>query len=288
MALTAGDLKSITTPGPYASENILSSYPGEFVTLVDATLDLGLSDEATHVFEITSVGISGSQDLISLHWVGTTQFIRSLTLVLQKHGSCVPTPPIKILVEKLLEALVGAVTRQYPQRPEDWARKPRGCGCPDCVLLDKFLIHPFQSVYRFAMAERRRTHLEYRLDRRYYKMETERTRSPYTLVVTKTGREYQEQLAQWTSEFQKLEAEFRLLQGGEMEALLGDKYRDLILLEKMRDFSAQSSFTLANSQPRIWPLGMPQPWNVHTAPQPVAGVKRKQPLGIIDLTGDSL
>lgn len=264
-------------PTPYATD---------FVELINWSLDLELKAEVTPIIEMVSQDVSSKLD-IRLHCGDTLEFMLSFKNAMEKHDECVPVSVVRGLFESLLERIVGTVIRGQPQKPQNWARQPKGCGCPDCVQLHRFLISPNESIGRFKMAERRRKHLTCQLSSTYYRMEIEKHASPHTLIVKKTEGEYADQFREWKLERSRLKNGLNSLQGEYMEALLGGRYQDLILLEQVEESHISGSLPkTANPGRQTLSTKTPQRLNKRDVP-PVAGVKRKAKPIVIDLGSDS-
>lgn len=67
--------------------------------------------------------------------------------------------------------------------------------CADCAELNRFLVNPTEQVARFTWIGTRRTHISKDLNPRHYDLYTDKGRTPYTLVITKTKRQYEDQLS---------------------------------------------------------------------------------------------
>ena len=89
-------------------------------------------------------------------------------------------------------------TRDAVAKPQNWSQQVDiGCSCSDCVQLQAFLHDPVKTQVRFKVAKARRFHLHRQLDSHHCDAThmTERIGSPQTLVVTKTRRSYEAELA---------------------------------------------------------------------------------------------
>jgi hypothetical protein len=107
------------------------------------------------------------------------------------------------------------VTAEPPKEPADYRRKtPISCRCADCTELKEFLKNPKEPVHRFRVKEDRRRHLEQRI--RHHKCDldvtTERKGSPHTLVCTKNKASYQEEVAEYLENRERL-ATVRAIEG---------------------------------------------------------------------------
>jgi len=77
---------------------------------------------------------------------------------------------------------------QGQRDPHDWSlREKSTCSCDDCKMLNYFLEDSFQKAVCWALAEKRRDHLVYKLDEAcaLVSHQVERRGSPYKLILTK-------------------------------------------------------------------------------------------------------
>ncbi|RDW93605.1 2OG-Fe(II) oxygenase [Aspergillus mulundensis] len=151
---------------------------------------------------------------------------------------------------RMLEILLTNYVEPQPLEPTTWARKAnfRTC-CKDCGELRRFIEDPVQKTGKFPMAEKRRRHLENRLDRTFT-CQTRSYGSPYTLEVTKTNEQFQKDLKDWSG---RGNVAVRLLQS------LEQKCPDVI--ELVGEDTFKSFLEHENLKPRVAP----------PAPPPVAG-----------------
>lgn len=133
------------------------------------------------------------------------EFIRSLPAEFRM-GEC-QVPALKSLIpwskEKagtvpppLAEWLAAArreletATARRPEPPGDWTRPANGkCSCQSCGQLGAFLADPANGVGRISAREDLRRHVIQQIEHCQFDVTTtlERTRSPFTLVLTKTN-----------------------------------------------------------------------------------------------------
>lgn len=100
-------------------------------------------------------------------------------------------PPIadeKDFVTELLKSYVDGYVKKARPPPADRKSKTTiRCPCSDCVGLRRFIDDHESKIQNFAMAEKRRKHLEQQLDRSYFTSVTIREGTPYKLRVEKTN-----------------------------------------------------------------------------------------------------
>lgn len=151
-----------------------------------------------------------------------------------ERGEAVPVPEFGELVELLIRDFIHTTVPPFPAEPNGWTYDARGCACSDCWELRTFLASPVMQTWEFPAPQKRRKHIEEMLlgDTYSFRIETTQTRSPYTLVVTKTGGEHQLKVKKWQDAYQQLNSLVAPFRNEAMRGCLGDeKYRELILLE---------------------------------------------------------
>lgn len=142
-----------------------------------------------------------------------------------------------------------------PAKPRDWAQARTGCGCGDCQGLSRFMADPSQKIGRFAMAEKRRRHLEYKLHDTGCNLDTERQGSPHTLVVTKTLKKWHESLKEWKARCKVASQSFHTIGTKAIEQVFGEHYEEFISFKAVKlgpaaPVSAESEVPTTSSKPR--------------------------------------
>ncbi|KAI3329456.1 hypothetical protein HD806DRAFT_287713 [Xylariaceae sp. AK1471] len=160
------------------------------------------------------------------------------------------------LYQGVLEAfLLNYVGKVLPE--PGLVRKRVSCPCADCRTLNQFLVDPTQPVGRFRMNTARRQHLHQKLDASGIDCThiTERGGTTYTLVVTKTGKQYEEHSK--VQNRRKITAAKYLFAFDQqkLRTVLADKY-DAIMLMKMLEHpeSAATGSAVSSSTRRREPL----------------------------------
>ncbi|KAI8687257.1 hypothetical protein NCS56_00298200 [Fusarium sp. Ph1] len=195
----------------------------------------GLPEEASRLLAATSTSLAKSRH----SWPRNIGRSRAIMEGLVKHlaglferGEAVPVPEFGELVELLIRDFIRTTMPPLPVEPNGWTYDARGCSCSDCRELRTFLASPVMQTWDFPAPQKRRKHIEEMLlgDTYSFRLETTQSRSPYTLVVTKTGGEHQ------LKQLNSLVAPFRneAMRG----CLGGEKYRELILLEGYVQYAA--------------------------------------------------
>lgn len=156
-------------------------------------------------------------------------FLKEVVLVLRAQSIPLTDSRFQALYQSVINSYITRYVGMEPAPPPNWTRPQAGCGCADCVRLDEFLVSPTEPVGRFPMAEKRRKHLHNQLEsqRGDYTQDTERTRSPYTLVVTKTNKSYNDALHKWQARREEARSDIRAIGDKNLRALLGDRYAEL-------------------------------------------------------------
>lgn len=113
-------------------------------------------------------------------------------------------------------------TEEEPRPPADLRRVDRlTCDCADCETVRSFLAAPGESKIILPVAQHRRQHLrkqidDYEIDLAY---ETQRTGSPYKLVLTKTDASFQKSLAIYERDVKSL-ADIRRIRKARQENVI--------------------------------------------------------------------
>jgi hypothetical protein len=204
--------------------------PNSFINLVSATLQLDLKDKAARLLEVSAADLGAKKDSLLFNMSIGPGFLARLAILAEKQVDLLDVT--KSLIINALEFISSTVARTKPIELANWARKKRECSCGDCYLLDSFLVNPTQRVGRFQTGERRRSHLERRLNAQHFKIGFEGNRSCYVLVVTKTMREYEDAFKKWKRDCDLLERQMEHLKIPAMARLLrASSYKDLVCLD---------------------------------------------------------
>lgn len=173
-----------------------------------------------------------------------------------------PVPEFGELVELLIRDFIRTTMPPLPVEPNGWTYDARGCSCSDCRELRTFLASPVMQTWEFPAPQKRRKHIEEMLlgDTYSFRLETTQSRSPYTLVVTKTGGEHQLKVKKWQDAYQQLNSLVAPFRNEAMRGCLGDeKYRELILLEGYVQYTASVGVAGARRRaPSTWDEPEPQ------------------------------
>ena len=183
---------------------------------------------------------------------------------------------------KLARTVVSSYIHNYvqapPLKPVGYERRPRGCGpsCEDCVSLDAFLKSPDRYQTRFSVNGKRRDHIEERLKQSYCVTTTIREGTPYTLVVEKTGREWENSMKEWKQRYGVALKAIEDVGFERLKGLVGEDWENLVGLKGIRADSGEEE---GNKRP----LGdLAQAKRMSGAVG--TGVDRKRKAEIIDLS----
>lgn len=230
---TMGNLLTPSYPlcGPPTHSQQITS----FATLVSESLELGLVHQVDRLTETSCGRIQATDvDWGLMSKESAAAMLQALAFSLQDHKAP-PTASAGTFFEVILRNCLLFKPLPYPKRPPGRTHRRRGCGCGDCDALDTFLVSAEQASARFSMGEPRRKHLDSRLVDNLFQRETDKSRVPHTLVVTKLGKEFSEDLRQFRLWLQGLDRMMEPLRIEYVRELLGDSnYRELVLLETIR------------------------------------------------------
>jgi len=151
-----------------------------------------------------------------------TPLVPELCKFLQKRKTDVCTPPFidffRMVISHYLCHVLGG-------RHVQLARKI-GCGCGNCQELDRFIAGK-ESKYTFRLAQQRRSHLEYQMNkaRDVVTHETIRHGSPHSLVVKKTSAAAA--ASTWDYRLQVINGMFSAIGAKNVEKIMGDRFADV-------------------------------------------------------------
>ena len=179
---------------PHTTPNSLANLTASLVLNLVA---IGAGPELDKFADVIHDGIGQAEgpDLAML-WL---PFLQDLSSKLQAIGGDELANP---RYQRVFAPIIRHTKKKYvgprPER-EGLARKPVPCGCADCSALNAFLRDPARQGGRFAVNQRRRTHLHRKLDEAGVDCThvTQEVGSPYTLVVTKTHRQHGGRCKAW-------------------------------------------------------------------------------------------
>ena len=146
---------------------------------------------------------------------------------------------------RLARTVVSSYIQNYvqapPPKPVGYERQPRGCGpsCEDCVSLDAFLKSSDRYQNRFSVNGKRRDHIEERLRQSYCVTSTIREGTPYTLVVKKTGGEWENAMKEWKTRYGVALKAIEDLGLERLKGLIGEDWENVVGLRAMRADSGE-------------------------------------------------
>lgn len=265
----------------YHLKSPLSDYPSCLLSILDYAMTLDLGKEALQLIEMILTPLPPANSPFWVHFKRIIRFIEQLVAILAHHRMDAVNTKASPFITEVLEKVKGSTFHRCPIEPTNWRRIARSsCGCNPCGLLNQFLSDPNQAIGRFAYSKKIRDHLQSNLPHVDYRFETEKVRSPHTLVIRKTNNEYTRLLREWTSDVNSLYSQlrqFRQLYGAEMKGLFGKNYDSLLHEDLAIDglLPGQRPLQVASASMQNY-----------RAPPQVAGMKRKVE-NVVDLTGDA-
>ena len=136
----------------------------------------------------------------------------------------------------ILSTYISVFVQTPPLKPTGLERQPRGCSfyCEDCVKLNDFLKNPDTLRVKFTVNGNRRNHLVERLSKSCCSTETIKSGTPYKLVVTKTGMEWEHNMKEWK---QRCEVAVKAVEDiglDKLRELLGSGWEDVMGLRAIR------------------------------------------------------
>lgn len=268
-----------TIPSPNSSDAI-TTYCTEYLQIFDHLITLGLHSEALVLINNTLPDLPGPGSPFWKEWRALFAFIERFASILERHHNSDMNNASLNFIGSALRTSVYWLAEARPIEPKDWRRisgKTRNCNCEPCLELERFLANPHQAVGRFKYAQKTRDHLEYSLKYDDFKFDTERGRSPYTLVIHKTNNEFSRLTKKWKQDTTEMGLRIRKLNTGFLKSLLGE---ELAALTEVIGEGGNPESRVSQSQPL-----QPTPASTQNsrAVDPVAGAKRKAE--VIDLTG---
>jgi hypothetical protein len=265
---------------PYKTTLEVSATVVDFLGVVGKCMSNKLKNEAR---DLLAAGLPElpSPAVKDWDWRGMIVFLKALVELMQAHNHA-------DLKEVFQRFLMGAIRKaathlaiSKPKEPRDWCR-PNGqnlnCSCGPCGMLKEFLNDPMRQVARFSYAEKTRKHLQYSLYYSDFKFETEKGRTPHTLVIHKTNTEYHRTLEEWKKDVAEFRTNLAKLQNAYVSNVLG---QDIVIVsgldEALNGMNVYLTRPLKPSSRSAQNVGRPTV---------AAGMKRKA--DVIDLTEDDL
>lgn len=199
-------------------------------TLFSNCIELDLTTELGQICEKLTTEVKTAD--VELFEIIYLPFLKQLSARLPGNNS---SAEILVLFQTILSTYILRYVKAEPKPPNHWARDPiTHCTCADHGLLNTFLKDYQRKTERFSMAKKRREHLE--SDFKYggikgMKTETDTSRSPHTLVATKTLEVYNDAHKAWQDRCMVARNHIKDIGGdSKLSALLGDKKNDITLL----------------------------------------------------------
>ncbi|KAI0135634.1 hypothetical protein F4814DRAFT_401952 [Daldinia grandis] len=228
-------------PYPFTSPGEKASGFNKTIEVISLGLDMGLSKEAIKLLELSCTNISQSSlELTKTNPLPASQvksFLEALLAVLQKHKVPLLECVRNLFVTLFRDIFVGGLPKR-PTKSPGWKHKPINCyiNCQDCRELNYFLVNSKEKEREFIMVTKQRQHLESQLPKKLFLCRTRTGRAPYGLVVTKLGKEFEEDMKEYQRRLSLLKDDLKPFKCEYMESLLGEElYQELVLLKDASD-----------------------------------------------------
>ncbi|KAL7809601.1 hypothetical protein V8C44DRAFT_366102 [Trichoderma aethiopicum] len=210
----------------------------QFTTLIKQTLTVGASQQASELVEDCHRAFNDGKSSWETSRTHNEKLANDLLVPLASgfHSCQVsPTPGVTAFFHLAIRHALHSQVPRYPKKLNGWRHKSRGCGrCADCAAMDVYLESEVQRRWGFRAGESRRAHIQSRLPRSIFEMQTI-WGSPATLQVEKRGTEYQEDVKDFPVKLREAQSLLAPLRGAVFQSILGDAaYRELIELGHLR------------------------------------------------------
>jgi hypothetical protein len=203
----------------------------EFLAIVTQCMKLCLKEEARLLLSVCLPELPELGSTWWREWRPVFMFVEALVDKLGRHDATELSDAASEFVKQVLQRTSRFLAFSRPKQPNSWAQHDvrrnnaicRG-SCEPCRAVKTFLESKTQTVGRFSYKEEFRKHIEYSFnDRGDFKFETEKTRSPYTLVIYKTNNAFAKKLQRWKTDVHDLwRMLLRMNIASFTKALLGD------------------------------------------------------------------
>ncbi|KAE9968982.1 hypothetical protein BLS_005564 [Venturia inaequalis] len=177
----------------------------------------------------------------------------------------------------LLERPIDQCMDNEPPDQSNWARREQGCGCIHCEKTVVFLADPEARSREFLFTTQQTEHIFQHIRKAHFFLQGEKSKlfkSLSSITFHKTTFQHDLKIAAWKNEIDLMREAWKPLQeeADYLERLLGERYRELVFLEKLRHrLHKKTTPTKAASTQ--------QPSSVNATPKlppKVAGKKRKK------------
>jgi hypothetical protein len=188
---------------------------------------LGLTSEAD---QIISKVLAETHNVPAEHYdMVVLGFLKKVLVHLSGQEADLTNPQFQLLFQHSLAIYIDHFVRPEPVRPTNWTRTARGCGCLQCKDLENFLRSPNEQEFRCNSGVKPRRHLETILSSQHpgdYIFETDKRRSPHTLIITKTTRngEFTRDHADWDQRGKTAVARMKELGVEPLKKVMGDQF----------------------------------------------------------------
>ncbi|KAK5016330.1 hypothetical protein LTR60_002081 [Cryomyces antarcticus] len=202
-------------------------------TLLGQCISLGLTNEVEMLLDNTASQLNNISES-SVNYI-TFPLLKQLLHVWKEGGVDLANPAYETFFQRVIATKIMRCVKMEPVMPADWSQRPQGCGCEDRRKLDRFLTSPTAKFERFAIKESRRKHLERQLNScSNFSRTTDRGRSPYSLVITKSRGGWRGEHQAWETRFRNTARTLRSLGDDEMKQLLAGRWEEFMELRAVK------------------------------------------------------
>jgi hypothetical protein len=258
----------------------------DFLETIEACMSFGLPDEAQKLLETCLPELPNLTSQFWKDWKIFFKFVEALIGVLQKFKDRQLNATASRFIASGLQSATSYFTQSRPIPPRDWSCRTalsHKCNCAICLALRKFLYSPTETIGRFQQITRIRDHLQQTFaNPGDFKIETDKTRTPFTLVIQKTNNAHEREMQLWESNAKDMIIQLKNLTSPFLtDVMEGDVLQISGLSEKLQSVGGGAGNTFGSTQ--VLQHTSSSAMNT-VSTGAVAGTKRKA--DVIDLTGD--
>lgn len=229
--------------GPQTAED-QSSKPvtaDSLTTLFHHCEKLGLSDEINKLVH-KIVSHAPNANVVSFDHL-FLPLLKRLPPPIEPTSKSIGTRSYNEVFRTILSTYISAYVQTPPLKPTGLERQPRGCSlyCEDCVKLNDFLKNPDTLRVKFAVNGIRRNHLVERLSGSCCSTETIKSGTPYKLIVTKTGMQWEHNMKEWKQRCKVAVKAVEDIGLDKLSELLGKGWEDVVGLRAIRAAGGEES-----------------------------------------------
>lgn len=199
---------------------------GDFLEIIRQTLLLGLNSHALRLVNGCLPDLPAVDSNAWDNWRSLFNFASGLMSVVHQFEDRSVHEAVGTFFSQTCTKAVEWLSKRRPREPTDWSRDRTNqrCNCEPCQRLALFLRNPTQQVWRFSYNKHVRDHIQHSLEYADYKFETEKNKSPHTLVVYKTKNGFEREERAWRSDVTDMRSRMQAIRSeASSRIVLGDK-----------------------------------------------------------------